>query len=164
MCAILKPNNYFFFKETQRKWPSVTYTVRQTQSEYKIPDSELSIPGNIFIAIPFYSLHRDEEYFPDPETFDPDRFSEENKSLITPFTYMPFGDGPRNCLGVRFALMQIRIAVITLIKSYKFSLTERSKKDMKIVPQILPFLNIKGGMWLKVEKLHNTSPLVDNTK
>ena len=45
------------------------------------------------------SLHRDPEYFPDPEKFYPERFSDENKQKIVPFSYLPFGSGPRNCIG-----------------------------------------------------------------
>jgi cytochrome P450 family 9 len=49
--------------------------------------------------VPVWAIHRNPEYFPDPDKFDPDRFSEENKGKIKPFTYMPFGNGPRNCIG-----------------------------------------------------------------
>lgn len=51
------------------------------------------------VLIPFFKIHRDEKYFPNPNTFDPERFSNENKDNIKPFTYMPFGLGPRNCIG-----------------------------------------------------------------
>ena len=49
--------------------------------------------------IPTYAFHHDPEFFPDPEKFDPERFSEENKHKINPLAYMPFGAGPRNCIG-----------------------------------------------------------------
>jgi cytochrome P450 family 9 len=52
--------------------------------------------------IPAWSFHRDPQFFPDPLKFDPERFSEENKHNIQPFTYMPFGLGPRNCIGKSF--------------------------------------------------------------
>lgn len=55
-------------------------------------------PGQL-IFLPAFSLHRDEKYFPDPERFDPERFNEENKSSIYPGSYLPFGVGPRNCIG-----------------------------------------------------------------
>lgn len=51
------------------------------------------------IWIPAHSLHRDPKYFPEPDKFDPERFSDENKHNIQPYTYLPFGVGPRNCIG-----------------------------------------------------------------
>ena len=51
------------------------------------------------IFIPVWSLHHDHDYFPNPEKFDPERFSQENRSSIKPFTYLPFGEGPRMCIG-----------------------------------------------------------------
>ena len=55
-------------------------------------------PGDA-LWIPICSIHRDPEYFPEPEKFDPERFSDENKHSIKPFTYLPFGSGPRICIG-----------------------------------------------------------------
>lgn len=49
--------------------------------------------------IPTYVFHHDPHFFPEPEKFDPERFSEENKHKINPLAYMPFGGGPRNCIG-----------------------------------------------------------------
>lgn len=49
--------------------------------------------------VPILGLHRDPEYFPEPEKFNPDRFNEQNIGKLTPYTYIPFGYGPRNCLG-----------------------------------------------------------------
>jgi Cytochrome P450 len=51
------------------------------------------------VLVPVYALHHDPDYFPDPEKFDPERFSDENKGNIKNFTYLPFGSGPRNCIG-----------------------------------------------------------------
>lgn len=53
----------------------------------------------LVFLIPIYGLHHDPKHFPDPEKFDPERFSEENKHNIAPNTYLPFGVGPRNCIG-----------------------------------------------------------------
>jgi cytochrome P450 family 9 len=51
------------------------------------------------LTVPIFGLQRDPEYFPEPELFDPERFNEENKSLAKPYTYLPFGVGPHNCIG-----------------------------------------------------------------
>jgi cytochrome P450 family 9 len=55
-------------------------------------------PGDI-LFIPIIGLHRDAKHYPDPERFDPERFSDENKHKINPLTYLPFGVGPRSCIG-----------------------------------------------------------------
>lgn len=52
------------------------------------------------LLIPVYDIHHDGNYYPDPEKFNPYRFNEENKLKIKPFTYLPFGVGPRNCIGM----------------------------------------------------------------
>lgn len=70
------------------------------------------IPKDITVFVPSLALHRDPEYFPDPEHFDPERFNEENKSKIQDYTYIPFGDGPRICIGTR-PLVVIFICVLT---------------------------------------------------
>jgi cytochrome P450 family 9 len=55
-------------------------------------------PGEA-LFIPIIGLHRDSNYYPDPEHFDPERFSDDNKHNINPLTYLPFGIGPRSCIG-----------------------------------------------------------------
>lgn len=59
----------------------------------------LQIEKNVLIQIPVYGIHHDEKYFPDPEKFLPERFSEENKAFMDKDAYLPFGIGPRNCIG-----------------------------------------------------------------
>lgn len=51
------------------------------------------------VVIPIYGLHHDPDHYPDPETFNPDRFMDENKRTRHPYTYLPFGEGPRACIG-----------------------------------------------------------------
>lgn len=62
-------------------------------------EKHLRIEKDVTVWVPVYSLHHDEKYFPNPDRFDPERFSDENKENIVPFTYLPFGAGPRNCIG-----------------------------------------------------------------
>lgn len=72
---------------------------RKCTKEYKIPDTDIIIEEGTRVFIPILGLHYDSEYFPKPNEFNPDRFSNENKHKIVPFTYLPFGEGPRNCIG-----------------------------------------------------------------
>lgn len=61
--------------------------------------SEFDVPEGMSIIIPVYALHHDPQYYPNPDKFDPDRFTEEAKASRPRTTFIPFGDGPRQCLG-----------------------------------------------------------------
>ena len=91
-------------QETLRKYPPVPRLERQTMVDYKLPDSELIIPKGTLVCIPTYAIQHDEEYYPDPEKFDPERFSTEEKNKRHPMTFQTFGHGPRNCIGKAFLL------------------------------------------------------------
>jgi len=81
----------------------------------------------MIVNIPLYPLHRDPQYFPNPEKFDPDRFSPDRKRIIHPNAFMPFGSGPRNCVGMRFALEEIRLALCAIIKEFRIELSEKTE-------------------------------------
>lgn len=72
---------------------------------WTIPGTNTTLPANTKVFFPTFSYHRNSEYFPDPEVFDPLRFSDERKSEIIQGTYSPFGDGPKNCIGTFFILL-----------------------------------------------------------
>ena len=84
-----------FTKETLRRYPPIAVLLRRCANSYQVPGSDLVIEKGSSVNINSYSLHHDAEYFPDPYKFDPERFNEENVKNIKPFTYIPFGDGPR---------------------------------------------------------------------
>lgn len=88
-----------FFTETLRKHPAIPGTPRVCNKEYKIPGTDIVLEPGTRVHIPFQGLQRDPEYFPDPEKFDPERFSEENKAARPAFTFLTFGEGPRICIG-----------------------------------------------------------------
>jgi cytochrome P450 family 6 len=67
--------------------------------DYKVPGMEFVIKKGQSVLIPILGLHRDEEYWPEPDKFIPERFSPENKGSINQYAYLPFGQGPRNCIG-----------------------------------------------------------------
>lgn len=86
--------------ESLRKYPPLPFLDRVTTAEYKVPNSDLVLEKGTPIYIPMLGMHYDPEYFPNPDVFDPERFSEENKKNRKPFVYMPFGLGPHSCIGM----------------------------------------------------------------
>lgn len=84
--------------ETLRKYPVLGALNRVCVENYQIPDTEVIIEKGTEVLIPVSGLHWDPKYFPDPEKFDPDRFEDLGK-LPCRDIYLPFGDGPRNCIG-----------------------------------------------------------------
>lgn len=72
---------------------------RITTKPYRIPETDITLEVGTRVFINVYGSQMDPQYFPEPEKFDPERFSKPNKSKIPPYVYMPFGEGPRNCIG-----------------------------------------------------------------
>ncbi|XP_023219934.1 uncharacterized protein LOC111621915 [Centruroides sculpturatus] len=102
---------------------------RRSVEDYKIKDTNIVIPKSTLIAIPTYVLCHDPNYFPNPEKFDPDRFLPENKEKIHQYANLPFGIGPRGCLGMRFALMEIKMAIIYLMRKIRFKPGVNTKSE-----------------------------------
>nr|AZR39433.1 cytochrome P450 [Agasicles hygrophila] len=133
--------------ETMRKYPPAPVFLRKCTEAYQIPDTNIILEKGLSVLIPCYGLHRDPEYFPEPELFDPDRFSEENKSNIWDGTYIPFGDGPRNCIGMRFAMIQAKIALSLTLKNFHFDLSKKTRLPLKMETKGI-ILSPIGGLWL----------------
>lgn len=87
------------FSETIRKYPPMPVLYRKCVEDYVMPKTGLKLQRGVKINIPIWSLHHDWRYYPNPEVFDPDRFSPEQKESRLAGTFLPFGEGPRFCLG-----------------------------------------------------------------
>lgn len=81
-----------------RKYPTLPFLNRICTKDYKIPDMDLTIPNGTPIIISLLGIMRDPKNFPHPEQFLPDRYDEENPKY-NPSAFIPFGDGPRSCIG-----------------------------------------------------------------
>jgi cytochrome P450 family 6 len=91
------------FTETLRKYPIVPFLERKSCSDYELPapngNGTVTLPAGTGVYILVLALHHDPTYFPEPQKFDPDRFTEENIESRQNYTYIPFGEGPRMCIG-----------------------------------------------------------------
>lgn len=137
------------FQETLRKYPPFPVIGRTSVKSYRVPDSDVVLPEGTGCTIPIYAFHHDSEYYPDPEKFDPERFTEEAKSHRSPFRFIPFGGGPRLCIGMRFAEQQTKLALFQLINKFEVSLCDKSENPLKLNPRTR-FLLPKNGIWLRL--------------
>lgn len=140
--------------ETLRKWPGAVGIDRVCVKPYTIKakaadEVDVHLPVDSTIAISIFGLHRDPKYYPNPEKFDPERFSDENKSKINPYTYLPFGVGPRTCIGSRFALMKTKIIIFHLINDFEIVPCSKSVIPAKISAKSFTLM-AEDGFWFKL--------------
>lgn len=121
-------------KETLRLYPSVPSFTRELNTTLKL--KKYSIPPMTTMAIFPYVLHRNENIYPKPEEFIPERFlDEENKSKFL-FGYIPFSAGARNCIGQKYAMNQMKTVISTVLRNAKI-VSSGCKEDIKISMQLL---------------------------
>ncbi|NXR24364.1 CP3AO protein, partial [Cinclus mexicanus] len=116
--------------ESLRMYPLGGRIERTCKKDVEI--NGVTIPKGVVVTIPPYVLHRDPEYWPDPDEFRPERFSKENKDSIDPYTYLPFGAGPRNCIGMRFALLTVKVAITSLLQHFTFHTCKETQIPIKL--------------------------------
>ncbi|XP_022219091.1 probable cytochrome P450 4d14 [Drosophila obscura] len=104
-------------KESLRLFPSVPIIGRHIVEDTLL-DGKL-IPAKTDVMILIYHAHRDPDYFPEPHKFVPERFSLERKGEINPFAYTPFSAGPRNCIGQKFAMLEMKSTISKLLRHFE---------------------------------------------
>ncbi|CAB3362064.1 Hypothetical predicted protein [Cloeon dipterum] len=118
--------------ESLRLYPPAVFSDRKCTKNYKFPNSDFVMEAGQGIVYPIFALHRDPELFENPEIFDPERFNDENKKKIRPYTYLPFGSGPHNCIGMRFALLEVKVCLVHLIKKFELEVCTKTELPLKI--------------------------------
>ncbi|KAL1509789.1 hypothetical protein ABEB36_004471 [Hypothenemus hampei] len=145
------------FSEILRKWPPVFAVDRVCTKPYtiepKYPDEKpVHLKVDDLVWFPMFSLHRDPKYFPKPEVFDPERFSDENRDQIIPYSYIPFGVGPRNCIGSRFVILESKALIYNLLLNFEIVPTKKTANPLKILRG--SFQNtVEGGFWLGLKRI-----------
>ncbi|XP_054461307.1 cytochrome P450 3A40-like [Anoplopoma fimbria] len=124
--------------ESLRLYPIAPRLERVAKATVEI--NGLLIPKGMVVMVPTWPLHRDASLWPEPEEFRPERFSKDNKESIDPYTYMPFGVGPRNCLGMRFALVMMKLAMVETMQRFSFSVCKETEipLEMDIQGLVMP--------------------------
>lgn len=155
--------------ETLRKWPAASLTDRVCVKDYVYEENgkKYRFEKGIAIQIPIYGLHHDPNYFADPEKFDPERFSDENKKNILPGTYLPFGMGPRVCIGKstsdvfikeiatnrflftitigsRLALLKIKVIIYHLLLNFSLEPNENTQIPLRLKKSPFSLRSEKG--------------------
>lgn len=127
--------------EVLRLYPPLPFLDRTCQPDdkskgYSIKNFiDFSIPKDMPVFIPISAIHRDSKYYPNPDQFEPERFSD--KSKIEPYTYMPFGIGPRNCIGERFGLIQTKLGILYFLKNNIVVMNSKTPRNMILEPKAL---------------------------
>ncbi|CRK87592.1 CLUMA_CG001389, isoform A [Clunio marinus] len=134
-------------KECLRLYPSVPNISRKMNEDIEL--GGYTIPKNAIVALQIFFIHRDERFFKDPEKFDPDRFLPENMEGRNSYAFVPFAAGPRNCIGQRFALLEEKSVVSTIVRNFKIKSIEK-REDIKLLRELV--LRPVNGINLKLEK------------
>ncbi|XP_076779519.1 cytochrome P450 3A13 [Arvicanthis niloticus] len=119
--------------ETLRLYPIAGRLERVCKKDVEI--NGVSIPKGTVVMVPTFALHKDPKYWSEPEEFRPERFSKTNQDSINPYTYLPFGNGPRNCIGMRFALMNMKVALVRVLQNFCFQPCKETQIPLKLNKQ-----------------------------
>ncbi|XP_047994460.1 probable cytochrome P450 6a14 [Leguminivora glycinivorella] len=140
--------------ETMRLHPPMRALFRKCTKSYKMPNSDLVIEKGTLLFVPNQAIQMNPEIFPQPEKFNPGRFAPENKSKMHPCHWMPFGEGPRKCLGLRQGYIQSKMALVKILNKYELLLDKRTPVPMKLKASSLAYA-ANGGVWLKLRQIYN---------
>jgi cytochrome P450 len=119
-------------QETLRKFPALARLERMCGKDYYDASEKLRIPKGAMVAIPVQAIHNDKQHYQYPDRFYPEHFSAENKAKRSPYAYLPFGQGPRNCIGMRFALIEGKAAIAHLVHRFKIVPSANSPIPVKM--------------------------------
>jgi cytochrome P450 len=132
--------------ETMRRYPAAYLTTRQSIDEDQV--LEYKIPANSMLILNIFGLHHHRAYWEEPMTFDPDHFSAENAASINKFAYLPFGEGPRKCIGEPLARLEMRLIAATIAQQYR--LRPDPKRPTKVTAKFT--LHSVDGVWMVPER------------
>ncbi|KAK7446242.1 hypothetical protein BaRGS_00040284 [Batillaria attramentaria] len=132
--------------ESMRLYPPGFILDREAEEDMEF--AGYHVAKGMRMGIPVLSIHRDPAIWPDPMKFDPERHTPEARATRHPFAFLPFGMGPRNCIGMRLAQLEIRMAIATILQHFTPVLCDKSVYPPKL--QKLKFES-QDGLWVKFQ-------------
>ena len=103
------------------------------------------------VIVPIYALHHDPEAWPDPEVYDPERFRGPAKDTRHPFQFLPFGAGPRNCIGMKYVMMEMKVALVRILRKFKFVRSPETQVPLVLSSAVT--LAPRDGIYLRVKRV-----------
>lgn len=145
--------------ETMRKWPAGGIIDRicnqDTELDMGAGMEPIKLCAGDPIVIPIYAIHRDAQFYPEPDRFDPERFTEENVKDRPATVYMPFGIGPRMCIASRFALTECKALLYNLVLEFRLEKCERTQDPLRLGVGLSSAP--EKGFWLKFTRRDNAT-------
>jgi cytochrome P450 len=132
--------------ETMRRYPAAYLTTRQSIDEDQVLGYK--IPANAMLILNIFGLHHHRDYWDAPMAFNPEHFSAENAANINKFAYLPFGEGPRKCIGKPLARLEMRLIAATIAQQYR--LRPDPKRPTKVTAKFT--LHSVDGVWMVPER------------
>ncbi|KAL2726635.1 LOW QUALITY PROTEIN: CP9E2 protein [Vespula squamosa] len=150
--------------ESLRRYPIVVFIDRLCAESYELPPS---LPGgkpfllkkNMNVWFPIYALHHDPKYFEDPYKFDPERFIKRGKEINNSGVYLPFGLGPRICIGNRFALLEIKVLIIHLLARFNLNPSSKTQNPLKLSKKGMS-MTAENGFWMELVDRKDVHPVL----
>jgi cytochrome P450 len=133
-------------RETMRMYPAVYAVGRDVDSDTNVAGYQVPKGNSVLLWI--YHAHQDERWFPNPQRFDPERFTPARHRHVPQGAYAPFGLGARACIGGRFASQEARLILATMLSRYSFSVSEGYRVERSLAATMAP----KGGLPLVIRR------------
>jgi cytochrome P450 len=140
------PYSDMVIKETLRLYPSAVGANRKAIEDVQIQG--YTIPKGAEVSLQFYAMHRSERYFDKPLDFIPERFDKANEKNIPRYAYLPFGAGPRVCIGNQFAMMEARLILVTMVQQFALAL----QPDQTVKPKQAVTLRPSAPIMMRIAK------------
>jgi len=137
--------------ETLRLYGPAALTMRACNEDYRLPGTDFTVRKNDMIFFPNEAFHKDPNQWSHPNTFNPDQWAPEERSKRSPHAFQAFGQGPRACLGMRFALLELKVAVAMLVRHLELLPGNTTIKPLQLDPAH-GMAWFKGGLWASIKR------------